>query len=133
SILASAANDPYRGRRINIVGNLHRLAFIRTGLLEHVDRAVELGEQAVAMARPDHQELEVRLSNLSLAHLERHQATGALGDLDLATTLGEEAILVNPEEHYDLAGTLANTALCYLARFDEEGDLASIDRAIQLG
>jgi hypothetical protein len=66
----------------------YQARFERTEVLSDVDRAIELGEHAVAATPTDHPDRVTRLANLSTGYQRRFKRTRVLTDLDRAIETG---------------------------------------------
>jgi tetratricopeptide (TPR) repeat protein len=103
--------------------------FERTGQLTDLDRAIEVGEEAVAATPPNHPNRAIYLSDLSIALGDRFERTGQLTDLDRAIEVGEEAVAATPPDHPNRAGQLFNFGIALETRFDRNGRQADLGRA----
>jgi hypothetical protein len=116
----------------------HRLTVLADALCQRseltnqpadLDRAVELGEQAVA-ARPDHADQAVHLRMLALCYWRRFQRTGRQPDLNHAVTLGEQSLSAAGENVEQRSLTLTNLGFALWDRFERTGQPDDGDQAI---
>src|SRR6185312_14564219 len=106
--------------------------FERTGRAADLDRAINLGEQALAATPTDHSDRPMYLYNLGIALHDRFERTGRAADLDRAISVGEQALAGTPADHPNRAARLSNLGLALQARFERTGGAADLDRASDL-
>lgn len=124
---------PRRAVRLSNLALAFRARFRRTGNTDDADRAVELGEQAIATLVTGDQNAAPILSSVGAVYLARFARTGRPADLDRAIQLCEWAVAaVDPGDPHR-AIYLSNVCSGYYSRFDLTGNLADIDRSIEVG
>ncbi|MEU0884328.1 CHAT domain-containing protein [Lentzea sp. NPDC005914] len=96
-----------------VSAGVHHARYLATQDRAEIDRAVELGGQAVRTTRAGHASLPDRQAKLALHYRIRE----ADGDLDKATALAADAVAATGVEHVDLPDRLAVLADAYLAQF----------------
>src|SRR5262249_33583141 len=79
-----------------------------------LDRAIGLGEQAVARTPGDHVNLPGWLSNLAEARLDRYRLDRAPADVDAAVDLGEQALVNMPADPPGRLRLTANVCAAFL-------------------
>jgi hypothetical protein len=82
-----------------------------------LNRAIDLGDQAVTATPKDHPDHPGRLSNLAVALQTRFARTGQLGDLNRAIDLGDQAVTATPKDHPDHPMYLSNLGNALRTRF----------------
>ncbi|MEV4095014.1 CHAT domain-containing protein [Streptosporangium saharense] len=97
-----------------------------------LDRAIDLGERAVAGTPDDHADLPGRLAGLAAARLARHRLGGAPADLDAAVGLGERALAIVPEGHPGRSRLTADLCDAYLERVTGGGPAPDPERLREL-
>jgi hypothetical protein len=93
-VAAIPADHPYRALCLSNLGNVLQTRFGHTSDLADLDRAVEVGKQAVAAIPADHPYRAGRLSNLGNALRIRFERTRVLADLDWAMEVSRGAALM---------------------------------------
>ncbi|KAF7534029.1 hypothetical protein G7054_g6561 [Neopestalotiopsis clavispora] len=91
--------------------------FEQTNKPEHLDRAIELAENAVTLTGDYNIHKPARLSELSHFLIARFRETTNVDDLKTAIDRGEEAIAAAPLDHPRRGWVLANTVDALGARF----------------
>ncbi|WP_067456230.1 CHAT domain-containing protein [Actinomadura macra] len=86
-----------------------------------LERAIDLGEHAVAATPAGHIDLPQRLAALAGARLARHRLTRASADVDAAIDLGERALASVPVGDPGRAGLVAGLCAAYLERLTGGG------------
>jgi tetratricopeptide (TPR) repeat protein len=97
-----------------------------------LDRAIAVGEEAVAAAPSDHPNRALYLSNLGAALHARFERVESVADLDRAISVCEEAVAVTPSDHPDRAIYLSNLGYVLQTRFERVGGQHDCERAVEL-
>ncbi|WP_351236452.1 CHAT domain-containing tetratricopeptide repeat protein [Streptomyces sp. NPDC002133] len=123
---------PHRATRLYNLAESHRARYALTGQGDDADRAIGIGQQAVAALHDGDPNTALILSNLSATHLLRFQRVGHPSDLDGVIQFGERAVVATGAAP-NIAVYLSNLAAGYLLRFEWTGHIADLDRAIDTG
>lgn len=124
-----AAAEP-NAERLADLGTAYRQRYAHTTNLAHLDRAVELGEQAVAQSA-DRSSLAV-LSELGSSLLSRYERSGTRADLWRAAELAEQVVAALPADDPDRSVRLAGAASVLVRRYERSRDVADLHRAVEL-
>jgi tetratricopeptide (TPR) repeat protein len=100
-------------------------------VLADIDRAVQLGAQAVTATPDGHPHQTARLSSLGFSYQRRFERGGVLADIDQAVDLGEQAVAATPDRDPHRAKFLCRLGIAYKLRFDEGGVPGDLDHAIE--
>ncbi|CAH0028954.1 unnamed protein product [Clonostachys rhizophaga] len=124
---------------INEAGALNNLAvklsvgYTKTGDLQHLDQAINIGEQIMQTVPKDHSTFAVGSFNLSNNFFRRYLKLRAKTDFEGAINFGIKSLQATPSdslkkhERWNAIGT-------YLEhRYTREGDIADLDQAIKIG
>uniref|UniRef100_A0A0B7JTD4 CHAT domain-containing protein n=1 Tax=Bionectria ochroleuca TaxID=29856 RepID=A0A0B7JTD4_BIOOC len=124
---------------INEAGALNNLAvklsveYTKTGDLQHLDQAINIGQQIMQTVPEDHSTFAVGSFNLSNNFFRRYLKLRAKADLEGAINFGIKSLQATPSdslkkhERWNAIGT-------YLEhRYIREGDIADLDQAIKIG
>jgi tetratricopeptide (TPR) repeat protein len=107
--------------------------FEEGGDLADLERAIEVGTQAVEATPEEDPRRSSALSNLAYALMARFNQTMTVSDLDLAVELLSQAVDASPLGHPDRGSSQSDLVLGLRRRFEHVGDLADIERAIEVG
>ncbi|MGX6747264.1 CHAT domain-containing protein [Streptomyces xantholiticus] len=138
SLLAAAVagtleDNPERGRYLSELSLALRERYERSGVLDDLEQAVILGEQAVGVTPDGDPNRAGRLSNLGNRYRQRYQRTGVLDDLERAVEVGQRAVEAPSDDPSDRAMYLSNLGLAYQERYARSGVRDDLERAIALG
>ncbi|VUC36649.1 unnamed protein product [Clonostachys rosea] len=138
--LSSAALDP------NQLGPIHprklkQLAsaslglgnkFLEAGHIVELEKAIQLGREAVDLLPESHQALSEVLSNLGVLIGLKYARKGMKADMDEATLLHRKAVDATPAGHFARPQRLAQLSSHLSDRFNSFGQIADLDEAIRL-
>ncbi|KAI4173850.1 MAG: hypothetical protein LQ346_008328 [Caloplaca aetnensis] len=99
---------------------------------EELNRAVELAEEAVKVARsgqPDPADLLMKLSELLVL---RYQKTGSMDDFDRSVDIAEEMVKATPLDHSDRISRLKDLGRWSYERFERFRAMKDIERAVRM-
>lgn len=116
----------------SLLGDAYQQRHAISDDVDDLDRAVELGERALAATREDDVARAERYARLATAHWRRHNHTPGGAGLDRAVDLGERAVAGTPADHLDLPYRLADLAAAHLDRYRLAGATADLDITVIL-
>jgi hypothetical protein len=115
------------GGKLANLANAHRVAYDRSGRLNHLEKAVEIGTRAVAVLP-----LPTMLSVLAIARQQRFEVTGRSEDLEEALAYGRRAAEATPAGDPTLVSRLSNLAVTHIKSHLHTGVAADLDDVIAL-
>lgn len=104
----------------------------RTGRLDSLTEAVEIGERAVEATPDGHPSLGDRLSNLGLVLSARYDRTSEPADLEAALEVHRRAVDLTPAGHPGRGRMLANLSAGLSNHYRLTGDRDSIESAVHV-
>jgi CHAT domain-containing protein len=110
-----------------------REQFKRTGDVEILIEAVEVGRAAVAVTPVNHPGRMAGLSSLGLALRALAERTGGAGLLEEAIQVGRAVVAATPAGDVHRAAGLSNLGLALQAMFERTGDIQALTEAIRVG
>jgi tetratricopeptide (TPR) repeat protein len=119
-----------RAGMLSTLGGALHTRYRVTEQLADLDRAVDLGEQAVA-AETEHPNAR-NLYNHGVVLSTRYERTQQLADLDRAVDVGEQAVAAVGDEDPNRAGYLSSLGAHLVTRFGRTGQLSDLDRAVNV-
>jgi tetratricopeptide (TPR) repeat protein len=128
-----AAGPADRARHLSNLCLAHRERHRCGGGPADLDRAVEIGEAAIAAATDGDPNRAAYLSNLGIALRERYTRLDDPRDLDRSVEVGEQALAATPDEHPDHALYLSKLGTAYRLRAERHGSRADAERAVEFG
>lgn len=108
------------------------MRYDQTHELKHLDRCIELGELAVAIAPLEQASRAETLRLLGTHYYDRHELLGDLDDLERAIGRGAESIAERPIDHPDRLASLYSLARSLCISFNSLGTLDDLQQAIEL-
>ncbi|KAF2174672.1 hypothetical protein K469DRAFT_756644 [Zopfia rhizophila CBS 207.26] len=117
---------------LNTLGNRLRTRFERTGLMEDLNRAVDVADMAVNATPQDHPDRATILNNLGNRLGMRFERTGSMEDLNRAVDVADMAVNVTPRDHPDRAARLNNLGISLGRRFERTGSMEDLNRAVDV-
>jgi hypothetical protein len=129
-VTAIPLSHPDRPGRLTNLGNWLGTRFEQTGLVEDLNRAVEVSDEAVTAIPLDHPDRASCLGNLGNWLGKRFKQTGVIDDLNRAVEASDEAVTTTPLGHPDRAGRLGNLGNWLVTRFERTGLEKDIERSL---
>lgn len=108
-----------------------RATGVRTWSLDDLNRAVEIGQQAVDGTPDGHPGRAGYLNNLGRALQARSRLTGSATDRDRAVKVGDQAVAAAADDSIR-AVCLFNLSTALRLRFDQTGEQTSLERAVRV-
>ncbi|MGS2646644.1 CHAT domain-containing protein [Streptosporangium sp. LJ11] len=132
-LAATPADHPNRFGRLSNLGTALQTRYLRGGVPDDLDNAIDALREAVDAAPADnHHARPGVLSNLGGALQTRFLRSGVLDDLDSAIEAGRQAIAATPADDPVRAGFLSNLGRALRFRFEHRGALADLDAAVKI-
>ncbi|KAF7116144.1 hypothetical protein CNMCM5793_004164 [Aspergillus hiratsukae] len=129
-------NGPNRAEYLNNLANLHACRFHARGTLEGLEKAIDLGREAVKVteglrdqAKYLHR-LAVYLQRMSIATIQADNSVTARDYVNEAVKLAEAAVDLSPKEHFDRAEYLDGLAGALSLRSYLKRSLDDLDRSV---
>ncbi|KAG8901356.1 hypothetical protein FRB99_005380 [Tulasnella sp. 403] len=119
---------------LNALGTVHQSMFIRTGEAGHIDKAIEVLEEAVNLCPPDNPYDMAFRGTLASSLQIRFETSANINDLDRSVVF-QEQLLVQAVDHPDRTDrptVLYLLAMSLYNRYHVTANLADLDRSIVL-
>lgn len=104
----------------------------RTGRLEEVEEAVDVGIEALELTSPDHPAFGVLQSGLCASLRERYSRTSEVDDIDQAVVLGRASVRSTGEGHAFHPGAMINLGHALLVRSTTRGGTSDLEESVGL-
>lgn len=122
-----------RAGRLSTLSGLFHAQFQQTGALDDLQKAIQLGEQAVMETPHDHPDRAERLNGLGLYHCTKFEWLGDMDDLNTAIQANQQAVAATAPEPDIMADILDDLSNQLHGRFELLGVLDDLESAVRAG
>ncbi|KAL0634413.1 hypothetical protein Q9L58_006661 [Maublancomyces gigas] len=122
-----------RSGRLSTLSVLFHTRFQQAGVIDDLQKAIQLVEQAIAGTPHDHPNRAERLNGLGLYHSTRFEWLGDIDDLNIAIRANEQAVAATAPEPDILADILDDLSNQLHGRFELLGSLDDLESAVRAG
>jgi tetratricopeptide (TPR) repeat protein len=117
---------------LDTLGSLLRRRYIKTGIIDDINRAIEIMKKAAESTPSTHPDLRKRLFNLAESLTDRFMKTRILDDISEAIQLSRRITSLTPDTSLDLPVYLSNLAYQLNQRHNLVGAMTDLEEAIKL-
>lgn len=127
----NTAQRDFRLAVLNNAGDTHLNRYLMRGLVEDLNRAIDLWTEAVRDTPPDSPKRLRYLHNLSLGLHTRYRRAGRLEDLEQEVSICQHMVQMTPLDSPERAGYLNNLSRGLRDRYARTGQLRHLEELLQ--